>query len=187
MTTGKTIALTRRTFVGKVMSLLFNMLSRLVITFLPRSKHLLISWLLSPSAVILEPPKINKFFLIMYPDMLVTQLCLILCNTVALISPGSSVHGILQARILERVAIPSPGDLSNPGIEPVCPALQADYLPFEPPGKPHKFLRLSSNFNHSSSFGWNVSSPARHSLTSQWKSIPSLTIAHFSHTISHTL
>ena len=58
MTTGKTIALTRRTFVGKVMSLLFNMLSRLVITFLPRSKRLLISWLQSPSAVILEPPKI---------------------------------------------------------------------------------------------------------------------------------
>ena len=57
MTTGKTIALTRRTFVGKVMSLLFNMLSRLVITFLPRSKRLLISWLQSPSAVILEPPK----------------------------------------------------------------------------------------------------------------------------------
>ena len=58
MTTGKTIALTRRTFVGKVMSLLFNILSRLVITFLPRSKHLLISWLQSPSAVILEPQKI---------------------------------------------------------------------------------------------------------------------------------
>ena len=57
MTTGKTITLTRQTFVGKVMSLLFNMLSRLVITFLPRSKRLLISWLQSPSAVILEPPK----------------------------------------------------------------------------------------------------------------------------------
>ena len=57
MTTGKTIALTRWTFVGKVMSLLFNMLSRLVITFLPRSKCLLISWLQSPSAVILEPKK----------------------------------------------------------------------------------------------------------------------------------
>ena len=57
MTTGKTIALSRRTFVGKVMSLRFNMLSRLVITFLPRSKRLLISWLQSPSAVILEPPK----------------------------------------------------------------------------------------------------------------------------------
>ena len=60
MTTGKTIALTRRTFVGKVRSLLFNMLSRLVITFLPRSKRLLISWLQSPSAVILEPPKIKS-------------------------------------------------------------------------------------------------------------------------------
>ena len=57
MTTGKTTALTRRTFVGKVMSLLFNMLSRLVRTFLPRSKRLLISWLQSPSAVILEPPQ----------------------------------------------------------------------------------------------------------------------------------
>ena len=60
MTTGKTTALTRQTFVGKIMSLLFNMLSRLVITFLPRSKRLLISWLRSPSAVILEPPKIKS-------------------------------------------------------------------------------------------------------------------------------
>ena len=60
MTTGKTIALTRRTFVGEVMSLLLNMLSRLVITFLPRRKRLLISWPQSPSAVILEPPKIKS-------------------------------------------------------------------------------------------------------------------------------
>ena len=60
MTTGKTIALTRWTFGGKVMSLLFNMLSRLVITFLPRSKRLLISWLQSPSAVTLEPRKIKS-------------------------------------------------------------------------------------------------------------------------------
>ena len=60
MTTGKTIALTRQIFVDKVMSLLFNMLSRLVITFLPRSKHLFILWLQSPSAVILEPPKIKS-------------------------------------------------------------------------------------------------------------------------------
>ena len=60
MTTGKTIALTKRTFVGKVMSLLFDMLSRLVIAFLPRGKHLLISWLQSPSAVILESKKINS-------------------------------------------------------------------------------------------------------------------------------
>ena len=60
MTTGKTIALTRWTFVGKVMFLLFNVLSRLVITFLPRSKRLLLSWLQSPSAVILEPRKIKS-------------------------------------------------------------------------------------------------------------------------------
>ena len=60
MTTGKTIALTRQTFVSKVMSLLFNMLSRLVIAFLPRSKCLFISWLRSPSAVILESPKIKS-------------------------------------------------------------------------------------------------------------------------------
>ena len=60
MTTGKTIAMTRRTFVGKVMSLLFNILSRLVIAFLPRSKHLSISWLQSPSAVILEAKKIKS-------------------------------------------------------------------------------------------------------------------------------
>ena len=70
-TTGKTIALTRWTFVGKVMSLLFNMLSRLVITFLPRSEHLLISWLQSPSALILEPKKqsltIFPLFLHLFP------------------------------------------------------------------------------------------------------------------------
>ena len=60
MTIGKTIPLTRRTFVGKVMSLLFNMMSRLDIAYLPRSKRLLISWLQSPSAVILEPPKIKS-------------------------------------------------------------------------------------------------------------------------------
>ena len=64
MTTGKTIALTRRTFVDKVMSLLFNMLSLLVIAFLPRSKHLLISWLQSPSTVILEPKKIKTVTLL---------------------------------------------------------------------------------------------------------------------------
>ena len=60
MTTGKTVALTRWTFVGKVMSLLLNMLSRMVITFVPKKKHLLISWMQSPSAVILEPPKIKS-------------------------------------------------------------------------------------------------------------------------------
>ena len=60
MTTGKTIAWTKWTFVGKVMSLLFNMLSRVVINFLPRGKHLVISWLQSPSAVVLEPKKIKS-------------------------------------------------------------------------------------------------------------------------------
>ena len=74
MTIGKTIALTRRTFAGKVMSakqiLLFNMLSRLIIAFLPRSKHLLISWLQSPSAVILEPPKIKSLTVsIVFPSI----------------------------------------------------------------------------------------------------------------------
>ena len=67
MTTGKTIALTRRTFVGKVISLLFNMLSRLVIASLPRSKRLLISWLQSPSAVILEPKKIKSLTVSIVP------------------------------------------------------------------------------------------------------------------------
>ena len=69
ITTGKTIALTRRTFVGKVMSLLLNMLSRLVITFLPRSKHLLISWLQSLSAVILQPPKIKSDTISLFPHL----------------------------------------------------------------------------------------------------------------------
>ena len=67
LTTGKTIALTRRAFVGKVMSQLFNMLSGLVIAFLPKSKHLLISWLKSPSALILEPKKINASLLPLVP------------------------------------------------------------------------------------------------------------------------
>ena len=69
MTTGKTIALTRRTLVGKIMSLLLNMLSRLVITFLSRSKRLLISWLQSPSAVILELPKIKSDTVSLFPHL----------------------------------------------------------------------------------------------------------------------
>ena len=69
MTTGKTIALTRWTFIRKVTSLLCNMLSRLVITFLPRSKYLLISWLQSPSAVILEPPKIVSHCFHCFPSI----------------------------------------------------------------------------------------------------------------------
>ena len=86
MTTGKTIALTRRTFVGKVMSLLFNMLSRLVITFLARSKHLLISWLQSPSAVILEPPKIKS--------ATVSTVSPSICHEVMV--PGCSLHCTLE-------------------------------------------------------------------------------------------
>ena len=82
MTTGKTVALTRRTFVGKVMSLLLNILSRLVITFLPRSKRLLIAWLQSPSAVILEPPKIKS-------------------DTVSTVSP-SICHEVMGTMLWER-------------------------------------------------------------------------------------
>ena len=69
MTTGKTIALTRWTFVSKVISLLFNMLSRFVIAFLPRSKHLLISWLQPPYAVILEPKKIKSATVSIFPSL----------------------------------------------------------------------------------------------------------------------
>ena len=70
MTAGKTIALTRRTFVSQVMSLLFNVLSRLIVAFLPRSKHLLISWLQSPSAVILKPKKMKSVTVsIVYPSI----------------------------------------------------------------------------------------------------------------------
>ena len=69
LTTGKTIALTRQTFVGKVMSLLFNMVSRLLIAFLPRSKPLLISWLQSPSAVILEPPQNSLSLYSLFPHL----------------------------------------------------------------------------------------------------------------------
>ena len=134
VTTGKTIALTRWTFVGKVMSLLFHMLSRLVITFLPRGKCLLTSWLQIPPAVILEPPKIKSdtvstvFPSISHEDMAhmdvilaahlkdrrvelskkvnymhvkLLQSCLTLCDAMDCIPPGYSVHGVLQARILQ--------------------------------------------------------------------------------------
>ena len=104
MTTEKTIALTRWTFVGKVMSLLLNMLSRLVITFLPRSKRLLIS----PSAVILEPLKIKSDTVSTVSPSAAAkslQLCLTLCDPIDSSPPGSPVPGILQARILQWVAI----------------------------------------------------------------------------------
>ena len=93
MTTGKTIALTRRTFVGKVMSLLLNMLTRLVITFLPRTKRLLISWLQSPSAVILEPPKINlSLFPLVSCCCSITQSHASLCDPINCSTPGLPVH-----------------------------------------------------------------------------------------------
>ena len=104
ITTGKNIALTIWTFVGKMMFLLFNTLSGFVIAFLPRSKRLLISWLQLPSAMTLEPKKIKS----------VTE-------PMDCSSPGSSVYIILQARILEWVAIHFSGgreDLPNLGIEP---------------------------------------------------------------------
>ena len=99
MTTGKTIALTRWTFVGKVMSLLFKMLSSLVIAFLLRSKRLLISWLQSPSAVLLEPKKIIQFSSVQSLSRVR------LCDPIDGSPPGSPVPGILQARTLEWVAI----------------------------------------------------------------------------------
>ena len=68
--------------------------------------------------------------------VLFAQLCLTLCNPMDCSWPGSPVHGVLQARMLEWVAIPFSGDLPNPGVEPGSPALQADSLPSEPPGKP---------------------------------------------------
>ena len=103
MTTGKTIALTRWTFVGKVVSLLFNMLSRLVIAFLSRSKSLLISWLQSPSAVILDPPKIKS-------------------DPVSTVSPSIS-HEVIRPLLLLAPIPPSisrtlcdPVDCSTPGV-----------------------------------------------------------------------
>ena len=129
MTTGKTIALTIWTFVGKVVSLIFNMLSRLVIAFVSRSRHLLISWLQSPSAVILEPKK-TKSVTVLFSRCLLfiyfrgfpggsdgkestcnagaaksLQLCPTLCDPIDGSPPGSPVPGILQERTLEWVAI----------------------------------------------------------------------------------
>ena len=108
MTTGKTIALIRWTFVGKVMSLLLNMLSRLVITFLPRSKHLLISWLQSPSAVILEPRKIKSATVSTVSpsichEVMITSCCILILNipklviAVLIIFPSSIFLSSLQS------------------------------------------------------------------------------------------
>ena len=102
MTTGKTIALRRRNFVGKVMSLLFNMLSRLVIAFLPSSKRLFILWLQSQSAVILEPKKIKSVTISIVSssicpiaDAKSLQSCPTLCDPIDSSPPGSAIPGIL--------------------------------------------------------------------------------------------
>ena len=137
MTTGKTIALTRWTFVVKVISLLFNMLSTLVITFLTRSKRLLISWLQSPSAVILEPQKIKsdtvstvkvKVKSLSHVQLFVTP------RTVAYQAPPSM--GFSRQEYWSGLPFSSPRDLPDPGIESGSPAFQADALTSEPPGKP---------------------------------------------------
>ena len=133
MTNGKTIALTRQTLVGKVMSLLLNMLSRLVITSLPRSKCPLISWLQSPSAVILEPPKMKS-------DTVKVKVKSLSCVrlfgtpwTVAYHAPQFMEFS--RQEYWSGVPFLSPEDIRNPGIEPMFPALQADCLPSEPPGE----------------------------------------------------
>ena len=108
MTTGKAIALTRRTFVDKVMSLLFNMLSRLVITFFPRSKRLLIPWLQYPSAVILEPQRINSATVstvspsichqVMGPDATISVFCMLSFKTTFSLSSFTFIKRLLTKR-----------------------------------------------------------------------------------------
>ena len=78
----------------------------------------------------------NVYYVFSEVKMKVAQSCPTLCNLMDCSPPGSSVHGILQARILEWLASPSPGDLPNPGVEPRSSALRAEFLPLEPPGKP---------------------------------------------------
>ena len=126
---GKSIALTKQTFVGKVVFLLFNMLSRLVITFPPRSKRLLILWLQSSSAVILEPPKIKSVQLFATPW------------TVAFQAPLSMRFP--RQEYWSRLPFPLSGDLPNLGIKPASPALAGGFFITEPPGKPvHSNSRL---------------------------------------------
>ena len=172
MTTGKTIALTRRTFVSQVMSLVFNMLSRLVLDFLPRSKCLLISWLQSPSEVILELPQIKSItvsivspsichelmgldamilvFWMLWSEVKLLSHVLLFATpwTVAYQAPQSM--DIFHARVLQWVPFPPPWDLPDPGIEPGSPTLQADALLSEPPGKPLCMLSFKPTFSLSS-------------------------------------
>ena len=155
MTTGKTIALTRQTFVGKVMSLLFNMLSRLVITFLPKSKRLLISWLQSPSAVILYKKIFGGIDFYLWKKWKFLS-CVWLCNLMGCVA----VHGILWARKFSlgnpKNGLPflSPRDLPDPGIESMSPALQVDSSPFEPPGKLHLWKDILQFKIYWNAFTW---------------------------------
>ena len=117
MTTGKTIALTRWTFVGKVMSLLLNMLSRLVITFLPRSKHLLTSWLQSPSAVILEPKKIKSDTVstvsssicheVMGPDAMILVFWMLSFNPTFSLSSFTFIKRLFSSSLLSAIRVVS--------------------------------------------------------------------------------
>jgi len=121
MTTGKTIALTRWTSAGKVMSLLFNALSRLVIAFLPRSKHLLISWLQSPSAVILEPPKIKSVTVsivspsiwheVMGPDAMILVFWMLSFKPTFLLSSFPFIKGLFSSSSLSAIRMVSSADL----------------------------------------------------------------------------
>ena len=114
MTTGKTIALTRWTFVSKVMSLLFNLLSRLAIAFLPRSKCLLISWLQSPSAVILEPKKINSLIVspsiyheVMEPDSMFFIFWMLSFKPAFLLSSFTCIIGLFSSSLIPAIRVVS--------------------------------------------------------------------------------
>ena len=114
MTTGNTIALTRWPFVGKVMSLLLNMLSRLVITLLPRSKRLLISWLQSPSAVILEPPKIKPLTVstsisheVMGPDAMILVYGILSFKPTFSLSSFSFIKRLFSSSLLSAIRVVS--------------------------------------------------------------------------------
>ena len=117
MTIGKIIVLTRRTFVGKVISMLFNMLPRLVITFLPRSKYLLISWLQSPSAVILEPPKIKSdtastvspsiFHEVMGPDTMILVFWILSFKPTFSLSSFIFIKGLFSSSSLSAIRVVS--------------------------------------------------------------------------------
>ena len=148
MTTGKTIALTIQTFISKVMSLLFNTLSRFVIDFLPKSNHLLISWLQSPSTVILETTKrksvtASTFSLYLpWSDLDALVLCVLVSCVQLFATPWNVAHQVPLSMEFSRqeywsgLAFPSPGHLPNTGIEPGTHESQADSLSSEQPGKP---------------------------------------------------